>query len=283
MPRLIKMCRLCEDGGVMPLYRTPLVAADKDVVARVAKAMRVKGRPQERGCRTVVKDRASVLEVFEASGSVWWTKSSRKQSEPQRSIEFPGDKKAIQLANAHLKSVGLADRRAKPVSVAYTDCLIERSPDKEPLQVRAEQHVNYAFRVDGLPIWGPGAKMQVTFGEGGAVTEVLKFWREPSKSETKIQTISANAAARVFRRDDAFSDLSERTASVSVEEVTLGLYALPPRETQACLIPVYRFRGTVSTKHLDKYEFAKHVVAVKVTADLLKVAGGGITAATSVI
>jgi hypothetical protein len=59
--------------------------------------------------------------------------------------------------------------------------------------------------------------------------------------------------------------------------MVLGYYALPPREVQGCLIPVYRFKGNVSTKYLERYAFTKHVVAVALSPDLLKKAGGVVT------
>jgi len=68
-----------------------------------------------------------------------------------------------------------------------------------------------------------------------------------------------------------------------VDDIALGYYALPPREIQACLIPVYQFKGFVSTEHLEKYEFTKHVIAVNVTADHLKRIGGSITGTPGVI
>jgi len=47
----------------------------------------------------------------------------------------------------------------------------------------------------------------------------------------------------------------------------LGYYALPPRESQGALIPVYAFDGTVSTKALERNDFRRYVVAVQLTPE----------------
>jgi hypothetical protein len=277
------MCKLCDDGGVRALYRTPVPVIDQALIGRITKAFQLEGKPKDSGSRIVVQDRSAVLEIFDASGSIWWTRNVRRRSEPSKSATFPSEREAIAKANAHLKALGLADTRAKPVSVEYTETMYEKDTEKEPVKATTDQHVNYHFTLDDLPVWGPGAKMQVTFGYDLAVTEVLKFWREPKKERTTIEFMPAKMAVEIFRNHEAFSDLSDRTAKVVVDDIAVGYYTLPPREIQACLIPVYRFKGSVSTQHLERYEFTKHVIAVEITADLLKLTGGGITGSPPVI
>lgn len=283
MSSLFTIPEIPKDRSEISVYRTPLPAIDKEVISKISTVFRVKGKAKDSGSPIVVKDHSGVLEIFEASGSIWWTRNTRIKSEPRKSVSFPNEKEAISKANTYLKAMGLADKQANPVSVTYTETLFERNEHKKPLEVITNQHVNYEFRLDGLPVWGPGAKIQVTYGGDNQVTEVLKFWREPKKERKKLKLILAEKAAKIFQKDEAFSDLSERTAKVQVDEIALGYYALSPREVQAGLIPVYRFKGFVSTEHLKRYDFIKHVIAVEVTADLLKKTGATITGAPLVI
>ena len=50
-------------------------------------------------------------------------------------------------------------------------------------------------------------------------------------------------------------------------------HALPPRETQGALIPIYAFDGIASTKELRRYEFTRYVVAVRYTPEEAKQVG----------
>ena len=283
MASLFIMPVLPEGRREISIYRTPLPTIGKEVIDKISEVFRVKGKAKDSGSRIVVQDRSGVLEIFEASGSIWWTRKISTKSESRKSVSFLSEKKAIAKADSYLKAVELADKRAKPNSVTYTEALFERKKDKKPIEAITHQHVNYDFSLDDLPVWGPGAKIQVTFGEDNQVMEVLKFWREPKKERIKYELITVETATNYFQNHEAFSDLSERTAKVQVDKIDLGYYALPPREMQACLFPVYQFKGSVSTEHLERYEFTKHVIAVRVTADHLKKIGGSITGAPVVI
>jgi hypothetical protein len=283
MADLFVMPARSEDRREINIYRTPLPPIDGEVVEGLSRAFGVEGKVKDYGSRFVVEDSSSVLEIFEASGSIWWTRKTRLRSEPRESISLLSEEEAIVEADSYLRTTGIADKRARPKSVTFTEVLIEKSINREPIEIISQQHVNYEFSLDDLPIWGPGAKIQVTFGNDKQVMEVLKFWREPKQERSRYELISAEEAASVFQNDEAFADLSERTARIQVAEITLGYYALPPRESQACLIPVYRFEGFVSTEHLERYDFAKHVTAVNVETDVLKKMGGTITAAPLII
>jgi len=133
-------------------------------------------------------------------------------------------------------------------------------------------HVNYRFSLDGLPVLGPGAKIQVTYGDRGKVVEFYKFWRLP-KAERELDLLPPEAALELLRRDPAFADLREGEARVVFHRARLAHYALPPRESQGCLIPVYAFDGTVSTAQLERYDFVRYVVGVRFTAEDAKQVG----------
>lgn len=285
MSALFSMAKLPEDRGEIGIYRTPAPAIDSEFIDAVSRPFGIKGKIEDAGSRIVIKDLSGTLEIFVASGSIWWTKRSTARSELRKPVNFPREKEAIAGANAYLKETGLSDGRAIPVSVTYTETLLEKNGDKEPKRFIENQHVNYVFEIDDLPVWGPGAKIQVTFGETNDIVEVLRFWREPEpeKESSQLKLIPATKVVEIFQSHEAFTDLSDRTAKVQVDEVALGYYTLPPREIQACLIPVYRFKGYVSTEQLERYDFAKHVIAVDVSPDLLKRTGMTITEGSVVL
>lgn len=283
MSKLFNMAELPKYQREIPIFRTPIPEIDKEIIEKRSNVFSVNGKVKNLGSILVIEDSSSILELFEASGSVWWTRKTKLKSEPHISVNFPNEKEAIFKANTYLAKVELASKLANPVSVTYTETLYESNNQKVPLKVITSQHVNYEFRLEEIPIWGPGAKTQVTFGENNQVIEVLKFWREPKKEQSTTKLITAEKASKIFQNYEAFSDLSEQKAKVQVDDIAFGFYALPPREVQACLIPVYRFKGYVATEHLERYDFVKYVIAVEVTADLLKKTGAGITGSPLVI
>lgn len=77
-------------------------------------------------------------------------------------------------------------------------------------------------------------------------------------------------AIRILRQDVAFANLREAESRVVVDNVQLAYYALPAREAQGYLVPVYAFSGTVTTPALDHYEFTKRVVAVSASPEDVK-------------
>jgi len=273
MTNLFLTPKLPQFGKELSLYLTPTPKIDDKYVYKIHSTFGSGGKIERDFDRIMLRDRIGELEIFEASGSLWWTKTARVKSEPLTSIRFPDEKEAIKLANSYLKETKLYDNLSKPASVSYTETLIEKNEEKEIKIVRSRQHVNYEYFLDGLRVWGSGAKIQVSFGNRNKVTEVLKFWRNIKKESKKLELISPESALKKFMNHEAFGDLSEEDSKVQLENIELGYLTLPPLEVQRCLIPVYLFKGFVSTKLMPRYEFNIFVLAAKLPPELLKLSG----------
>jgi hypothetical protein len=163
----------------------------------------------------------------------------------------------------------LHDERARVKSVTYTEFGRIIEGQKEPETFRIAQHVNFEFFLDELPIMGSGAKMRVTFGSGGDIIEVYKFWREPVEDRV-MDIIMPEVAARLLRQDPSFVQLPDGEARVVFHRAWLGYFALPAPERQGYLVPVYAFEGMVSTPALERDDFVKYVVAVHVSPEEIK-------------
>jgi hypothetical protein len=126
------------------------------------------------------------------------------------------------------------------------------------------------FSLDGLEVFGPGAKIQVTFDQPDRACEVLHFWREVEEEQT-LDLISADDAAKVLRQVVA-PEGAAHGARIAFDSPDFGYFALPPRELQPALIPAYRFQGAV---HLDDetYRFLRFVPAVRPDPDAIKELG----------
>jgi hypothetical protein len=133
--------------------------------------------------------------------------------------------------------------------------------------------VNYTFSLEGMPVWGPGAKIGVTIGAENRIIEVFKFWREPVEDRV-FPLLNPEAAARLLMKDAAFAQLKEGEASVKYHHFQLGYYALPCMECQAFLGPVYRFSGAASAPARIETPFFRHVIAVSLSMEEMKNVGG---------
>jgi len=112
MSSLFIMPVLQEGRREISIYRTPLPVIGSEEIDKISKVFRVKGKSKDFGSRIVVKDRTGVLEIFEASGSIWWTRKISNKSEPRKSVSFLSEKKAIAKEDSYLKTTNLADENA---------------------------------------------------------------------------------------------------------------------------------------------------------------------------
>lgn len=257
------------DRRQMLMFQTPLPAWDDDQVGRWSAAFGMRGKTRDAGARLVLRDGRGTLEIFRASDSFRWARQTRETQELSGKVSLPDERQSTELAEAYLRDRGLADERAAITSVSYTELSRADRVHDDAASIRIALHVNFSFSLDGLPVMGPGAKSQVTFDGTRRVREAYKFWREPIEAGRR-RIVEPEAAMELLRGDDAFADLREGEARVTFHRVRLGYYALPPREVQGYLIPVYAFDGTVSTQQFERYDFTKYVVAVRIEPEEAK-------------
>ncbi|RPJ52675.1 MAG: hypothetical protein EHJ95_03600 [Methanobacteriota archaeon] len=84
--------------------------------------------------------------------------------------------------------------------------------------------VIYAQYVDGVPVIGPGAEINIGLGEDGEVLGIEKVWRHLEYSYD-VPIISADEAFEKFRRGETLVILQESISASQVTEIRLGYYA----------------------------------------------------------
>lgn len=262
------------DRDRITFFRTPFPKLGDAKIAKLAEAHGMRAKPEDAGSRIVIRDRRATLELFRASDSIRWSTLENGEAEfvPNGGgPTLPDDDAAVKLAGAFLRERGVSTKGAKVDSITQTTYARMtrrmKQPDERPLAV----HVNYRYELEGLPVLGPGAKIQVTFAGGKKPADMYAFWRSP-RADTEIDLLPAGEAMELLRRDPQFEELGD-DAHVDYTNPRLGYYALPPRETQGALIPVYAFDGIASTKELRRYEFTRYVVAVRYTPEEAKQVG----------
>lgn len=248
----------------MMMFRTPPTSNNPEQAIATARRFGFGPEPDDRGAYLLFGDEFGTLEIFAASDSLRFSRGPAQTGEGLDGADPPEPERAAELAASLLDEYEIADRSARVASVTALEAARanrddERGEDPE-LRVVARQ-VNYAFELDGLPVMGAGAKIQVTLGGEGELWECLRFWRQADPVET-MPLIGADTAFERLRRDPAYAALDEGDAKVAFEEVRLGYLALPPREFQGYLLPVYACRGTVSTPELERWDHTRYVIAV---------------------
>jgi len=254
-------------------FRTPLPEHNEQRARHWARIFNVHGEIVDLGQSYVIRDEQGDLEIFHASDSLWWTDVPAMNREPQGPVNLPGEEEAIAIANAFLQSHELFDDSCRVEAITYAEAGRIVTEEIEPELFRVAMRVNYTFSLEGLPVWGPGAKIGVTIGAENRVIEVFKFWREPVEDRA-FPLLNPEAAARLLMKDAAFAQLKEGEASVKYHHFQPGYYALPCMECQAFLGPVYQFSGTVTTPARKETPLLRHVIAVPLSTEEMKKVGG---------
>jgi hypothetical protein len=246
----------------LPLLR--VVRPQWDQARRsLASRLGVEGDATDAGLWLVARDQRSSLEIYQASHSFRFTRQDIDgEARDRRSVEMDADH-AVAVAERFLEGVGRVQADSWVHSVTELEVLSVSAGGREPERRVAAMQVNFRFSLNGIALVGPGAKMQVTVGDGDEVIGAYRFWRdvEPTAS---VRVFPAEHAFERFARSPMFANLTDDTARAEVASAELGYLCLPPTEVQGMLLPVFRLRGTISTEFQEAYDFVSYVAAASV-------------------
>jgi len=256
----------------LPLLVARRPAWDDDAVSHLSGALGVDGERSDAGGRLVVAGSTATLEVFRASSSVRYMRTDVDgEGRDLGAVRVTADQ-AVEVAEQFLERLGRPDADVRERRVTEQEVLRTGPEGRSPSATIVALQVNYAFALEGISLVGPGAKVQVGVAGEGEVVSAYRFWRDT----VPTGDVASVAPATAFRRFSAarlFAGLDDRTASVEMESVELGLYCSPPSEPQAVLLPAYVFRGRLSTALLADYRFVSYLAAGTVTGPGLKELG----------
>ena len=128
-----------------------------------------------------------------------------------RHVPFADDA-ALRSAAAALDGAGLTPASARPMvghTVFTTVAIDADGAEQEQRQVLLDTQVSYRFTVDGYPLVGPGAQIQMSFGAEGNVTRLVHATRtlEPGPSVAIIDADTMRRRLACSLPDDAEVDL----------------------------------------------------------------------------
>jgi len=101
-----------------------------------------------------------------------------------------------------------------------------------------DKTVVYKRIIDGIPVIGPGSKIEITVDINGDVSGFIKLWRDIKEVGPQVETIGSN---------EAVSRLIYKTASLRTDFAVMldlsefGLWASDSLALQSHLLPAYNF------------------------------------------
>lgn len=260
----------------VPMYRTfhfdTASSKNKEYANYIAKRteflrtnFKTEGELRDLGDQLIIRNDKEALEIYTASDSFWWTDRENAYSENKElSKNLPSEKDAIRNATKLLEELKIDASTMKVYSVSNTFTATSESPkDKKTEEIPTSVNVHFTHELEGFPIFGSGAKTQVSYINNDQLVQLVHFNRTP-KQEGKAEIISPEEAVQQVFDNFRFAVIKEQGKSTGeITDVSLGYYATSPSDLQRFLIPVYKIQGSVSTPELENYDFNLFVIAAK--------------------
>src|SRR5271166_5242144 len=169
-----------------------------------------------------------------------------------RHVPFADDL-ALRSAAAALESAGLTPASARPMvghTVFTTVAIGADGAEQEQRRTLLDTHVSYRFTIDGYPLVGPGAQIQISFGAEGNVTRLIHATRvlEPGPSVAIIDADAIRHRISCSVTDDVAVDVRLVYLAPSLRNALNGASYWRPSE----IIPWYAVTVTRMVTHPDR-------------------------------
>jgi len=226
-----------------------------------------------------VEEGNHVLMSFQESGAVWYGDRSKLWEEKTEPMDYrkalgvkkktEASKEAKRKAESFLKKNKLLPKQAYYVGTEESEfAQVEKGEKGFGTPLVTGMQTNFGFKLDDIPVVGPGSKISVTLGSDGKIVGLFKAWRDVRKGE-ELPLLPPEKALEKLRESRLFADL-EKGSKVVVNEFYLAHYASPVPERQDYLYPVYVVRGQTETPHFS-HDFTRYVSAI--SSEVSKKAG----------
>ena len=229
---------------------------------------KITGPVQEADDRLLLGNERYNLHVYKASDSfLYFDRTLVSPTDPVFSEKLISAEAALQKTQLKLRNLGLFHEYLEFRGIGYTGVSVDDSTPDNPHapseEYKTEIKVHYRFKLNGLPVFGPGAKIVASYA-GEELSQMVYFWRTPAlvndgsavSAPREVPIISAQAALDAFSQDPRFVTLKKGNAKVRFHELQLGYYAPSPQVVQTALYPVYQVKGTVETWQMGENSFA---------------------------
>ncbi len=169
-----------------------------------------------------------------------------------RHLPFADDL-ALKSAAEALESAGLTPASARPIvghTVFTTVTIGADGAEQDERQTLLDTHVSHRFTVDGYPLVGPGAQIQISFGADGEVTRLIHATRviEPGPSVAIIDAEEIRNRIACSLTDDALVDVRLVYLAPSLRNALNGSSYWRPTD----IIPWYAVTVTRTVTHPER-------------------------------
>jgi hypothetical protein len=215
-----------------PVYRVTQEGMTADEGARLAEAFRIPNALQENGAFGYVgSDFAQVPMLHAGTGKDESGRPTTSQAIDRRALaqlKPIGATEALERASIITEIIGLTDLEKNP-KVSHANLTLSDRAGKVTSQHALDTTVSHSFSLAGLPVTGQGAKLRITFGADGKVTQLSSALRKLEKAgeEPIIPSDEARKACEKLYDD-----------GVRQGEPTLG-YLLPALGAVETIYPSY--------------------------------------------
>jgi hypothetical protein len=169
-----------------------------------------------------------------------------------RHVPFADDL-ALRSATAALESAGLTPASARPMvghTVFITVAIGADGAEPEQRRTLLDTHVSYRFVVNGYPLVGPGAQIQISFAADGEVTRLIHATRllEPGPSVAIIDADEIRHRISCSLADDVVVDVRLVYLAPSLRNALNGASYWRPSD----IIPWYAVTVKRMVTHPDR-------------------------------
>jgi len=226
---IVLVCTVISAAAIMvPLMNAPVNSAPQGSATGFILETELPESPATAPVYKVVRKES----IFEGSQKVMEVKSS-----------IPSEKEAVIFAEKILENYGGLPKDAvlSQVKQVYLGGYNLNSETVEEQYPQFTQ-VIYSQQINGSPVAGPGAEINIELGENGELLHIEKAWRHVEYGG-EVPIISAAEAYEKLQKHELLEIPQSSFAGVKISDVTLGYYAEDREHDQKIYSPIWIFSG----------------------------------------
>lgn len=236
---------------VYVLETMPRKITREQVLKMALELFNMRSEPQFTDNAWKIVEGSRELSVY-ASGGIKYFDNDKMCCAAYTWQELPLTENCIAIAEQFLRRLKAEGITSRSLQISFSDVAndtitIYYTVNGSEKTMLNNIHVNFMLYYDGLPLWGPGAKVRVYIGKGGEIIGFIGSFWEVNASQ-KVRILKPRQAVEKLRELGYGVDVPrERIIKAVVESVEL-VYFTPSLEAEFTKItPAYVIKGKVYT------------------------------------
>ncbi len=224
---IVLVCTVISAAAIMvPLMNTPANSIPQGSATGFILETKLPESPATAPVYNVVRKES----IFEGSQKVMEVKSS-----------IPSEKEAVIFAEKILVDYGGLPKDAV-LSLVKQVYLEKYNLKTETVEEQYPQftQVIYSQQINGSPVAGPGAEINIELGENGELLQIEKAWRHVEYGG-EVPIISAAEAYEKLQRHELLEIPQSSLSGITISDVKLGYYAEDGEHDQKVYSPIWIF------------------------------------------